>query len=78
MEENKKENIANSRQIAYYLRENMISKHNKRQPILSFRISKQTNQKMHSSARKKISVYPFFQRALRGVRNGLPTKKAYH
>jgi hypothetical protein len=63
MEENKKENIANSRQIAYYLRENMISKHNKRQPILSFRISKQTNQKMHSSARKKNKCVSFLSKS---------------
>jgi hypothetical protein len=27
---------------------------------------------------KELSVYLFFQRALRGVRNGLLTKKAYH
>jgi hypothetical protein len=78
MKKNKNENIANSWQIAYvYLRENMISKYNKRQPVLSFRISKQTNQKMHSSASKKIKCVSFLQRALRGVRNGLPTKKAY-
>jgi hypothetical protein len=57
--------------------ENMISKYNKRQPILSSRISKQTNKKCIHQLEKKLSVYPFFQRALRGVRNGLPTKKAH-